>query len=227
MMLFVVLMGGPGAGKGTQARILQQSLEIPQVASGDLFREHFKNKTALGRLAKQYTDAGELVPDDVTVEMVRERLSRADCAAGAILDGFPRTIPQARALNQIFAEKDDPVTVVPYIHVDPEILLRRLAGRWTCTKCGHVFHTEFNPPKVSGICDFDGSPLYQREDDTEETQKRRIEVYFSQTTPLLDFYREGNLLVEVDGDQSINEVQRDLIIAIRAVERSYPKTNWS
>lgn len=226
-MLYVVLMGGPGAGKGTQARILQQSLEIPHVASGDLFREHFKKKTALGRLAKQYIDAGDLVPDDVTVEMVRERLSRADCTAGAILDGFPRTISQARALDQIFTEKDNPVVVVPYIHVDPEILLRRLAGRWTCTKCGHVFHTEFNPPKVAGICDFDGSPLYQREDDTEETQKRRIDVYFKQTTPLLDYYRERDLLVEVDGDQSINEVQRDLIIAIRTVENSYPKTTWS
>ena len=226
-MLYVVLMGGPGAGKGTQARILQQSLEIPQIASGDLFREHFKKNTALGRLAKEYIDAGDLVPDDVTVEMVRERLSRADCAAGAILDGFPRTISQARSLDQIFAQKDNPVVVVPYIHVDPEVLLRRLAGRWTCTKCGHVFHTEFNPPKVAGICDFDGSPLYQREDDTEETQKRRIDVYFKQTTPLLDYYRKRNLLVEVDGNQSINEVQRDLIIAIRTFERSYPKTTGS
>lgn len=226
-MLFVVLMGGPGAGKGTQARILQQSLEMPQVASGDLFREHFKNKTALGKLARQYIDAGELVPDDVTVEMVRERLSRPDCAAGAILDGFPRTIPQARALDQIFAEMDSPVAIVPYIHVDADVLLRRLAGRWTCTKCGHVFHSEFSPPKVAGICDFDGSPLYQREDDTEETQKRRIEVYFEQTTPLLDYYREKNLLVEINGDQSINEVQRDLIVAIRNAERSYPKTTWS
>lgn len=226
-MLYVVLMGGPGAGKGTQARILQQSLEIPQIASGDLFREHFKKNTALGRLAKEYIDAGDLVPDDVTVEMVRERLSRADCAAGAILDGFPRTISQARALDQIFAQKDNPAVVVPYIHVDPEVLLRRLAGRWTCTKCGHVFHTEFNPPKVAGICDFDGSPLYQREDDTEETQKRRIDVYFKQTTPLLDYYRKRNLLVEVDGNQSINEVQRDLIIAIRTFERSYPKTTGS
>lgn len=222
-----MLMGGPGAGKGTQARILQQSLDIPQVASGDLFREHLKNKTELGQLAKRYIDAGKLVPDDVTVEMVRERLSRADCAAGAILDGFPRTIPQARALDQIFAEKDNPRVIVPYIHVDPEILLRRLAGRWTCTKCGHVFHSEFNPPKVEGICDFDGSPLYQREDDTEETQKRRIEVFFEQTTPLLDYYREKGLLVEIDGNQSINEVQRDLLVAVRNAERPYPKTTRS
>lgn len=226
-MLYVVLMGGPGAGKGTQARILQESLEIPHVASGDLFREHFKKKTDLGQLARKYIDAGELVPDDVTVEMVRERLAREDCAEGAILDGFPRTIPQARALNEIFLEKEDPVVIVPYIHVDPEILLRHLAGRWTCTKCGHVYHIEFNPPKVAGVCDFDGSPLYQREDDTEETQKRRIDVYFEQTAPLLDFYRERGLLVEVDGNQSINEVQRDLLIAIRTAEKSYPKSTWS
>lgn len=222
-----MLMGGPGAGKGTQARILAQSLEIPQVASGDLFREHLKNKTKLGQQAKQYIDAGMLVPDDVTVEMVRERLSRADCADGAILDGFPRTIPQAKALDKIFMEKDNPIVIVPYIHVDPDVLLRRLAGRWTCTQCGHVFHTEFNPPKVEGICDFDGSPLYQREDDTEETQKRRIEVFFKQTTPLLDYYRDKDLLVEIDGNQSINEVQRDLIVAIRNAEKSYPKTTRS
>ncbi|MGD2049397.1 MAG: adenylate kinase [Chloroflexota bacterium] len=226
-MLFVVLMGGPGAGKGTQARILERSLEIPQVASGDLFREHLKNKTELGQLAKQYIDAGKLVPDDVTVEMVRERLSRTDCSDGAILDGFPRTIPQAKALNKIFMEKDDPIVIVPYIHVDPDVLLRRLAGRWTCTQCGHVFHTEFNPPKVEGICDFDGSPLYQREDDTEETQKRRIEVFFEQTTPILDYYRDKDLLVEIDGNQSINEVQRDLIVAIRNAENAYPKTTRS
>lgn len=226
-MLFIVLMGGPGAGKGTQARILAQSLEIPQVASGDLFREHLKNRTKLGQQAKQYIDAGMLVPDDVTVEMVRERLSRADCADGAILDGFPRTIPQAKALDKIFMEKDNPIVIVPYIHVDPDVLLRRLAGRWTCTQCGHVFHTEFNPPKVEGICDFDGSPLYQREDDTEETQKRRIEVFFKQTTPLLDYYRDKDLLVEIDGNQSINEVQRDLIVAIRNAEKSYPKTTRS
>lgn len=222
-----MLMGGPGAGKGTQARILAQSLEIPQVASGDLFREHLKNRTKLGQQAKQYIDAGMLVPDDVTVEMVRERLSRADCADGAILDGFPRTIPQAKALDKIFMEKDNPIVIVPYIHVDPDVLLRRLAGRWTCTQCGHVFHTEFNPPKVEGICDFDGSPLYQREDDTEETQKRRIEVFFKQTTPLLDYYRDKDLLVEIDGNQSINEVQRDLIVAIRNAEKSYPKTTRS
>lgn len=222
-----MLMGGPGAGKGTQARILERSLEIPQVASGDLFREHLKNKTELGQLAKQYIDAGKLVPDDVTVEMVRERLSRTDCSDGAILDGFPRTIPQAKALNKIFMEKDDPIVIVPYIHVDPDVLLRRLAGRWTCTQCGHVFHTEFNPPKVEGICDFDGSPLYQREDDTEETQKRRIEVFFEQTTPILDYYRDKDLLVEIDGNQSINEVQRDLIVAIRNAENAYPKTTRS
>lgn len=210
-MKFVVLMGGPGAGKGTQAKRLQKTLNLPQVATGDLFRENLRNGTKLGKLASTYTDRGELVPDDVTVAMVKERLSREDCAYGAILDGFPRTIPQADALNDLLAEKGERVHVVPYIHVDPEILLKRLAGRWTCKACGHVYHVLFNPPQEAGVCDFDGSPLYQREDDTEETQKHRIEVYFEQTTPLLDYYRDRGLLVEIDGEQSIDQVQEDLI----------------
>ena len=213
-MLYVVLMGGPGAGKGTQARKLQESLGIPQVASGDLFREHFKNETELGKLARRYIDKGELVPDDVTVEMVRERLLCQDCADGAILDGFPRTTDQAEALESFLREMVDPVIIAPYIHVSSETLLRRLSGRLTCQKCGHVFHVEFSPPKVPGKCDFDGSPLYQREDDTIETQRRRIQVYHEQTTPLLNYYRERDLLVEINGDQPMEAVHRDLVTAI-------------
>jgi len=214
-MKFVVLMGGPGAGKGTQAKRLEEALGLPQVASGDLFREHLRNDTELGKLARTYIDKGELVPDEVTVAMVKERLSRDDCTNGAILDGFPRTIPQADALSELLAEMDEQVNVVPYIHVSPDILLKRLAGRWTCKTCGHVYHVLFNPPQKPGVCDLDGSPLYQREDDTEETQKHRIEVYFEQTTPLLDYYRDRDLLVEVNGEQPIEQVQKDLIQVIQ------------
>jgi adenylate kinase len=208
-------MGGPGAGKGTQAKRLEEALGLPQVASGDLFREHLRNDTELGKLARTYIDKGELVPDEVTVAMVKERLSRDDCTNGAILDGFPRTIPQADALSELLAEMDEQVNVVPYIHVSPDILLKRLAGRWTCKTCGHVYHVLFNPPQKPGVCDLDGSPLYQREDDTEETQKHRIEVYFEQTTPLLDYYRDRDLLVEVNGEQPIEQVQKDLIQVIQ------------
>jgi len=215
-MAYVVLMGGPGAGRGTQARRLEKELGLPQVATGDLFRQNIKNGTKLGLLAQRYIDAGELVPDEVTVSMVRERLSEPDCANGALLDGFPRTITQARSLDELLAKNGQRIAVVPFISVRPEVLLRRLAGRWTCTKCGHVFHTLYQPPKVEGICDFDGSPLYQREDDTEETQKHRIEVYFENTEPLLDYYRQRGLLAEVNGEQSIEGVLAELAATIRA-----------
>jgi adenylate kinase len=214
-MAFVVLMGGPGAGKGTQARRLAGELGLPQVATGDLFRQHIKNKTELGQLAQQYMDAGELVPDAVTVDMVRERLAMPDCAEGALLDGFPRTISQAQALDALLADEGQEIGVVPFIKVSPEVLLARLSGRWTCPQCGRVYHTLFDPPKVPGVCDFDGSELYQREDDTEETQRHRIEVYFENTEPLLDYYRQRGLLAEVDGEQAIEGVQKDLAATIR------------
>jgi adenylate kinase len=213
-MLYLVLLGGPGAGKGTQAQGLQKTLGIPQIATGDLFRENLSRNTELGKLAKQYMDAGELVPDEVTVAMVRERLNSSDCAEGALFDGFPRTIAQAKALDELLADMGTQLATVPYISVRSEVLLKRLSGRWTCKANGHVFHLQFNPPKEAGICDFDGSELYQRDDDTEETQRRRIEVYFKQTTPLLEYYRERELLAEVNGEQSISDVQRDLLAMI-------------
>jgi adenylate kinase len=219
-MSYVVLMGGPGAGKGTQAKRLQESLGLPHVASGDLFRENYKDETELGKMAKQYTDRGELVPDEVTVATVRERLSRPDCANGALLDGFPRTILQAKAFEGLLEELDNRISVVPYIHVSSEVMLQRLAGRWTCKKCGHVFHIVFSPPKEEGICDYDGSPLYQREDDTEKTQKYRIVVYTEQTAPLLAYYRERDLLAEVNGEQSIEGVFSDLMAVIEKANRS-------
>ncbi len=217
-MNFVVLMGGPGAGKGTQARLLAERLDLPQISTGDLFREHLSKNTELGSLAQTYMDAGELVPDEVTVAMVKERLTRSDCSDGALFDGFPRTISQAKALDSILAEMDSRVLVVPYVHVDPDVLLKRLAGRWTCIENGHVFHILFDPPKKAGICDFDGSRLYQRDDDTEETQKRRIEVYFKQTAPLLESYRKRGLMVEVNGEQPINQVQKDILEIVQRAE---------
>jgi adenylate kinase len=215
MATYVVLMGGPGAGKGTQARKLEESLGLPQVSTGDLFRENFKKETELGKMAQKYMDAGELVPDEVTVGMVRQRLRRPDTADGAIFDGFPRTIAQAEALEDLLAEKSQHVAVVPYIHVDKEILLKRLSGRWTCPICGRVYHVIFNPPQEEGVCDVDGGQLYQRDDDSEETQRRRIEVYFEQTAPLLDYYRQKDLLAEIDGEQSIDEVYQDLLEVIQ------------
>lgn len=215
-MLFIVLMGGPGAGKGTQARMLQATLDLPQVASGDLFREHFANETELAKRAKKYVDRGDLVPDEITIAMVKERLTRPDVAEGAIFDGFPRTIAQAQDLDRLLAKMNERITVVPYIHVDPEILLKRLAGRWTCRAEGHVYHAVFNPPQVAGVCDKDGSELYQREDDTEETQRKRIQVYFDQTAPLLDYYREKSLLVEINGERAIDDIQKDLVEVINS-----------
>jgi len=211
-------MGGPGAGKGTQARMLQESLGYVQIASGDLFREHNKNQTRLGQLAMRFIDVGDLVPDDVTIEMVGERLSQPDCAAGVILDGFPRTINQALALEKIADDLETRIGIVPCIHVSYEILLRRLSGRWTCREQGHVFHQLFKPPIVAGVCDFDGSELYQREDDSVETQKRRIEVYTQRTAPLTEYYDRKGMLVKINGEQSIDEVHQDLVSAIREAE---------
>lgn len=214
-MKFVVLMGGPGAGKGTQAKLLQEALGLPQISTGDLFRENLRNNTELGKLARTYIDKGELVPDDVTIAIVKERLSREDCTEGALLDGFPRTISQADALEKLLADMGERVHIVPYIHVTPEVLLKRLSGRWTCKICGRVYHVLFNPPQKEGVCDLDGGELYQRDDDTEETQKRRIEVYLEQTAPLLAYYRDKGLLVEINGEQTIERVQQDLIQAIQ------------
>jgi adenylate kinase len=213
--LFLVLLGGPGAGKGTQAERLSSALGIPQVSTGDLFRENLKNETELGLLAKGYMERGELVPDKVTVGMVRERLSRPDAAQGAILDGFPRTIAQAEALEALLAELGFDLAVVPYIKVPENILLARLAGRWTCRKCGAMYHQLFSPPQEAGVCDRCGGELYQRPDDTPETQKHRIEVYFDQTAPLIDYYREKGLLKEVDGRPGIDEIQAELLEVTR------------
>jgi len=215
--LFLVLLGGPGAGKGTQAERLSETLGIPQVSTGELFRENLKKETELGLLAKGYMERGELVPDEVTVGMVRERLSRADASKGAILDGFPRTIAQAEALEALLAELDHQLAVVPNIQVPDDVLLARLAGRWTCRKCGAMYHQLFSPPQEEGVCDRCSGELYQRPDDTPETQKHRIEVYKEQTAPLIDYYREKGLLAEVDGRPGIDEIQAELLEIVRGL----------
>jgi len=214
MPTYIVLLGPPGAGKGTQAQIVSARLGLPHISSGDIFRENLKNQTELGILAKRYIDRGELVPDDVTIGMIRERLSRPDCQPGALLDGFPRTPQQADALVGILAEHNGRVAAVPYINVPETVLIERLTGRWTCRASGHIFHEKFSPPRQSGRCDQDGSDLYQREDDKAETVSHRIRVYFEQTMPLIDYYRRIGLLVEVDGRQSIEKVSADLLAAL-------------
>ena len=215
--LFLVLLGGPGAGKGTQAERLAETLGVPQVSTGDLFRENLKKETELGLLAKGYMERGELVPDEVTVGMVRERLARPDAGRGAILDGFPRTIAQAEALGMLLAELGHKLAVVPNIQVPEDVLLARLAGRWTCRKCGAMYHQLFSPPQEDGVCDRCGGQLYQRPDDAPETQKHRIVVYFEQTAPLIDYYREKGLLVEVDGRPGIDQIQAELLEIIQAL----------
>jgi adenylate kinase len=212
-----VLLGGPGAGKGTQAERLAEALDIPQVSTGDLFRENLKKETELGLLAKGYIERGELVPDEVTVGMVRERLARPDASNGAILDGFPRTIAQAEAFEELLAELGHKLAVVPNIKVPEDVLLARLAGRWTCRKCGAMYHQLFSPPQEEGVCDRCGGELYQRPDDTPETQKHRIVVYLEQTAPLIDYYREKALLVDVDGRPGIEQIQAELLGIVRAL----------
>jgi adenylate kinase len=214
MPTYIVLLGPPGAGKGTQAEAITTKLSLPHISSGDIFRENLKQQTELGKLAAGYMNRGELVPDDVTIKMIQERLSRPDCKAGALLDGFPRTPAQADALAAMLAEFKGQVNAVPYINVPEEVLIERLTGRWTCRAEGHIFHEKYNPPKVPGRCDHDGSELYQREDDKVETVTRRIRVYLEQTQPLIDYYRQRNLLIEVDGKQPIEKVTVELLAAL-------------
>lgn len=211
MPTYIVLLGPPGAGKGTQAQIVSERLHLPHISSGEIFREHLKDQTELGQHAKEYMDRGELVPDDVTIAMIRERLSRPDCEQGALMDGFPRTAAQAEAFSEILASFGGQVDCVPYISVPEQELIDRLSGRLTCRAEGHVFHSKFNPPERESVCDFDGSELYQREDDKVETVTRRIHVYMEQTAPLIAYYRERDVLVEVDGNQSIEGVTQGLM----------------
>lgn len=214
-MYGIVLLGAPGAGKGTQAVLLSKDLRIPHISSGDLFRENIKNQTELGKLAQQYLDRGDLVPDEVTIGMVRERLSRPDTASGFILDGFPRTIAQADALEALLQELGKCITIVPYIRVRERMLMERLSHRWTCRDCGAVFSYESLPPREGCKKDVCTGELYQRSDDNPETQARRIRVYQEQTAPLIDYYRARGLLREVNGEHTISYVHHLLLELIK------------
>lgn len=211
---FVILLGPPGAGKGTQAKRLSEGLSLPHISSGEIFREHLRADSELGKQARAYMDRGDLVPDNLTISMIADRLNEPDCARGAILDGFPRTPAQAEGLREILSGQGRQVSVVLLIAVPEDELVRRLSGRLVCEAAGHVYHTEFNPPETSGICDIDGSELHQREDDKPETVRARIKVYMNKTEPLIEYYRSRGLLTEVDGAQPINDVTSDLMRAV-------------
>jgi adenylate kinase len=215
MPTYIVLLGPPGVGKGTQAKILAEKTGLVHVSSGDLFRVNIKNQTELGQLAKSFMDKGELVPDGVTISMIRDRLTRQDCDKGAILDGFPRTPIQADALEVMLSEFNGQVDAVWYITADEKMLVERTSGRWTCRASGHIYHEKFSPPKRAGICDEDGSELYQRDDDTVETVTKRIKVYFDQTAPLVNYYRQLGKLVEIDGMQTVELVADSLLSVLK------------
>ena len=215
MSTTIVLLGGPGSGKGTQAQRLSESLNVPHIASGDLFREHLKNRTELGLKANAFIEQGDLVPDAVTIAMVRERLSERDCAEGAVLDGFPRTVSQADALQAVLAAQGNALTLVAFIRVSKETLIKRLSGRWVCPCDGQMYHELFNPPKVPGKCDSCDGDLYRRPDDVPQVQERRIEVYLEQTLPLVEYYTSKGRLVEIDGERGIEKVESEILDAIQ------------
>ena len=214
--MHIILMGPPGAGKGTQAANLVKRYGILHISTGDMFREAVKEGTPLGKEAKSYMDAGKLVPDEVTIGIVRERLSKSDCKKGFILDGFPRTVEQADALNEILADNGLKLTGVLNINVPAADLIERAVGRRICKNCGHSFHVKFNPTKVEGVCDDCGGTTYQRADDSEETMKSRLSVYESSTRPLIEYYKKAGVYKEIDGRQDIAKVEADLAAVLEA-----------
>ncbi len=212
----VVLLGAPGAGKGTQAAILLSELGVVHVASGDLFRRALEKKTELGLLAKSYMEKGELVPDEVTINMVLERIKQPDCAGGVLFDGFPRTLSQAEALDDKLAGEGRQIDSVVYIEVPAEELVKRLSGRWICRECQTPYHEQSSPPKNAGRCDVCGGELYQRADDKEETVRERLKVFFAQTVPIVDYYDLQKKLLRVDGNRGIDEVGAEIMGMLRA-----------
>ncbi|MCY1572989.1 adenylate kinase [Staphylococcus pettenkoferi] len=207
----IILMGLPGAGKGTQASEIVKKYPIPHISTGDMFRKAIREETELGKKAKSFMDRGELVPDEVTVGIVKERLSEDDAKKGFLLDGFPRTIDQAEALNDIMSDLNREVEAVINIEVPEEELMNRLTGRRICEKCGTTYHLVFNPPKVEGVCDLDGGKLYQREDDNPETVSNRLKVNIKQSKPILEYYDQKGVLKNIDGAKDIDDVTSDVI----------------
>ena len=212
--MYIILLGAPGAGKGTQAAIVAKKLNLVHIATGDLFRQALEQKTRLGVQAKSYMEKGMLVPDEITIQMVLDRMSSPDCEAGVVLDGFPRNLQQAEALDKALARQGKAIDKVVYIKISEEELLERLGGRWICRNCQTPYHAVDSPPKTHGKCDKCGDVLYQRPDDAPETVKKRLGVYFAETAPLIDYYTQAGKLIEVDGEGSIDEVSRRTVAAV-------------
>lgn len=210
----LILLGPPGAGKGTQAVVLAETLEIPHISTGDIFRANIKGGTPLGLLAKSYIDSGKLVPDDVTIDIVGSRLTDEDCINGFIMDGFPRTIPQAQLFDKMLSESSTEVDAVINITADDTVIIRRLSGRRMC-QCGRTYHVDNNPPKVEGICDVCNSKLYIRDDDKEETIKERLRTYHEHTSPLVDYYQRKGLLMNFDGTKPIEVTTREILDSLK------------
>lgn len=207
----IIMLGAPGAGKGTQAKKIAEVCKIPHISTGDIFRANIKNGTELGAKAKTYMDKGLLVPDELVCDLVVDRIQRDDCKNGFILDGFPRTIPQAEALKAALTAIEEKMEYAIDIDVPDENIINRMAGRRACVGCGATYHVEFNPTKVEGVCDVCGDKLILRDDDKPETVKRRLDVYHEQTQPLIDFYKKEGILVTVDGTQSMDKVFEDIL----------------
>ncbi len=210
----IVLFGPPGAGKGTQAKFISEEFNIPHISTGDILRENVREGTPLGKKAKAYMDKGELVPDNILIDIIKDRLQKPDTRKGFLLDGYPRTLKQAEALDRILDDINKNLDSVVNVDVSASELVRRLSGRRTCRSCGATYHIKSNPPKVPGICDQCGGELYQRADDTEAAIKNRIEVYKKQTQPLIDYYKKKGLLIDIDGEREIDEVRSDIMKAL-------------
>ena len=215
----VVLVGPPGAGKGTQAQFLASHLSIPKISTGDIFRDNVSHGTALGRRAQAYMERGDLVPDEVTIAMVTDRLADEDTQAGFLLDGFPRNVPQAETLKKMLLSWDTKLDVVLELVVDDDEVVRRLSGRRTCRRCGRIWHVSFDPPTVAGICDDCGGELFQRDDDREETIRHRLEVYQEQTSPLVSFYADEGTLLGLDATGPVDEITERALSALRRFMR--------
>jgi adenylate kinase len=211
----IVLVGPPGAGKGTQAQFIASHLSIPKISTGDIFRANVSGNTPLGQKAKEYMDRGDLVPDEVTIAMVRDRLAEDDAQEGFLLDGFPRNVPQAETLKKILSEMDRKLDLVLELVVDDDEVVRRLSGRRTCRKCGRIWHVAFDPPAKDGVCDVCEGELFQRDDDREETIRHRLEVYQEQTAPLASFYADEGILVGIDATGPVEEVTERALAALR------------